>query len=137
MKRYDQLIRARKWTLDGLRRELADLEGMQADIDAKIESLDRQLVEEQMLASRVDLLGDFGAYARAVQQRRRALEASLAEIGHRIAEKHAQVSEAFKDMKTIEIASERMQARAKAQRQRREQAEMDDIAITRHVRGAQ
>lgn len=136
MKRYRQLIRARKWELDGLRRELAELETMRADIEARIDKLDRNLVEEQMLAARNNMLGDFGSYAQAAKQRRNAYLASIEELAGRITTKHDEVRAAFQDLKTIEIAAERMAERARQTEKRREQALIDDIAVTRHQRQA-
>ncbi|GAB4142954.1 MAG: hypothetical protein Tsb0016_11660 [Sphingomonadales bacterium] len=136
MKRYRQLIRARKWELDGLRRELAELETMRADIEARIDKLDRNLVEEQMLAARNNMLGDFGSYAQAAKQRRNAYLASIEELAGRITAKHDEVRAAFQDLKTIEIAAERMAERARQTEKRREQALIDDIAVTRHQRQA-
>ena len=136
MKRYRQLIRARKWELDGLRRALAELEAMRADIEARIDKLDRNLVEEQMLAARSNMLGDFGSYAQAAKQRRNAYLASIEELAVRIAAKHDEVRTAFQDLKTIEIAAERIAKLALQTEKRREQALIDDIAITRHQRQA-
>ncbi|RME64629.1 MAG: hypothetical protein D6782_07885 [Alphaproteobacteria bacterium] len=136
MKRYDQLIRARKWGLDGLRRELGELEAMRAEIEGQIARLDRALVEEQLLAVRAGMLADYGAYASAAQHRRRAYEESLRALATQIAAKHDEVKAGFQSLKTIEVAAERMAERTRQARLRREQAALDEIAITRHQRQA-
>lgn len=136
MAQLDQLIRVKKWNLDIARRELVELEQMREDIQDRINRIEQGLVEEQMLASKSGLLGNYGDYAAREMKRRDRLATSLLDIEAQIQAKLAVIQEAFEDLKTVEIASDRAAERRAFKLRRREQMTLDDIAGQRAFRDA-
>ncbi|MEO0962491.1 MAG: flagellar FliJ family protein, partial [Pseudomonadota bacterium] len=68
--------------------------------------------------------------------RRDNLAQSISELSRQVDAEREKLTEAFEDLKKVELVDESARSRAKAETRRREQADLDEIAINMHGRGA-
>lgn len=129
MRGLDGIIRLRKWQLDEVRRALADLEKMRADLIADLDQLANEVDREQTVAADDPATANYGAYARGVIDRRETLRRSIGEVDQAIKAKRDEVTEAFRELKKYEIATARAHERELLAADRREQAEGDEVGL--------
>ena len=132
MKSRETLIRLRKFQVDEKRRRVAQIEGMIADFERMATDLDREIQVEQDRAGIHDP-GHFAypTYAKAAIQRRENLTRSADELRVQLEDAKGLLSEAFEELKKVELLDERDQARERAEENAREQIEMDSIGLMR------
>ena len=132
MKSRETLIRLRKFQVDEKRRKVAQIEGMIAEFERIATDLEREIKTEQDRAGIHDP-GHFAypTYAKAAMQRRENLKRSANELRGQLEEAQAALSEAFEEMKKVELLDERDQARERAEEEARQQAELDAIGLMR------
>ena len=130
MKSRDSLIRFKRFQVDEKRRQLVQIETMIADFHRMAEDLDRQIKDEESKAG-VDDVAHFAypTFARAAIQRKENLMASADELGGQLADAQEALAEAIEELKKVEILEERSQERHRAERNKREQAELDQIGL--------
>lgn len=135
MKGLAALIRLHTWRLDEKRRELADLQRLEDQFLEDGRRLDAEVAAEQEFAKTSDT-GSFsyGGFAVGVIERRKRIEASIAEVRRRIDDKRAEVAEAFQELKRYEITQAERLKRERAEADRRTQAELDEISLMQHQR---
>lgn len=130
------LIRVRDWRVDqksrvvtGRLRHLHDLEN-----DAR--ALERQVTAEQAIAkSSPDEAGmAYAGYARRVLGRRAQLDKAIAEAEAAVSAARDDLAQAFRDLKTVEIAQAHRQRRDAAEAERRDTIALDEIALQGHRR---
>ena len=78
----------------------------------------------------------YPTYAKAAIQRRENLARSADELRVQLEDAKALLSEAFEELKKVELLDERDQARERAEESAREQADMDSIGWMRARLGA-
>lgn len=130
------LIRLSKWTVDDKRRVLTALQAREDEILADIAAAEVQLIAEQRTAAE-DSVGvgfAYGAYARFWLDRRAQFDSMLAQIRAEIVRAEDELSEAFNRLKTFEITARERARRAAEERDRKEQASLDEIGLTIHRR---
>lgn len=129
------LIRLHSWRLDEKRRELADLQRLEDQFLEDGRRLDAEVAAEQEFAKTSDM-GSFsyGGFAVGVIERRKRIEASIAEVRRRIEDKRAEVAEAFQELKRYEITQAERRKRERAEAERRTQANLDEISLIQHQR---
>jgi len=133
------LIRLSKWTVDDKRRALTALQAREDEILADIAAAEAQLIAEQRAAA-ADLTGIgfvYGAYARSWLNRRAQLDSMLEQIRAEIVRAGDELSEAFNQLKTYEITERERKRRADEERDRKEQAFLDEIGLNIHRRRGQ
>jgi len=133
------LIRLSKWTVDDKRRILTALQAREDEILADIAAAEAQLIAEQRAAAE-DAIGVgfvYGAYARFWLDRRAQFESMLAQIRAEIVRAEDELSEAFNQLKTFEITERERARRATEERDRKEQAFLDEIGLNIHRRRGQ
>lgn len=132
MRTRETIIKLHRFKADEARRKLALLEGMKADLERKSGELERTVAEEQRRAIE-DEIGRFAypGFARSVVTRRENLSKSLCEIERQIAAVREELNEAYRELKKFEVIEENRQREAQAARAQEEQAEADDITLTR------
>lgn len=130
------LIRLAKWNVDEKRRVLTALQAREEQILAEIHAAEVQLAEEQRLAaSDATGIGAFyGAYAQAWLDRRAQQFGSLAAVRDEIQRARDDLAEAFTELKTYEITDRERRKRAQQERDRKEQAFLDEVGLTMHRR---
>ena len=129
------MIRLSKWQLDDKRRNLADLEKMKAVFLQNLTDLQNELIREQKKVSESPVVDiSYAAYAQQVMVRRLNIVNSMVEIDVSIEDVKDQVAEAFKEVKKYEVVEQRQRDRERADRNRREQGDMDELALNMHRR---
>ena len=137
MKSRETLIRLKKFQVDEKRRRVAQIEGMIAEFDRMAVDLEREIKVEQERAGIHDP-GHFAypTYAKAAIVRRDNLKRSADELKGQLEDARLALAEAFEELKKVELLDERDQARERAEKNAREQADMDSIGLMRARLGA-
>lgn len=133
------LIRLSKWTVDDKRRALTALQAREDEILADIAATEARLIEEQRAAAQ-DATGIgflYGAYARSWLTGRARLDTLLEQVRAEIVRAGDELSEAFNQLKTYEITERERKRRAAEERDRKEQAFLDEIGLNIHRRRGQ
>ena len=127
MARLDGIIRFRKWALDEQRRELAALLDERAQIVETLEQLDTEmLAQKSMIHSDLGSI-TLGAYIEGARKKRAWILDAIRSKDQDIDEKQDVVADAFKELKTFEIADRRQKDRLRKDLDREEQNELDDL----------
>src|SRR3546814_19008844 len=94
-----------RWTLEGKRQKLAELERFRAKLLDNIESLEAELAREQETADRSPVTSiSLPAFIKATLDRRRKIEGSVAVVDRSIAAARAEIPLAFQEFKKYETA---------------------------------
>jgi flagellar FliJ protein len=112
MKSRETLIRLKKFQVDERRRRVAQIESMISEFERISSDLEREIKTEQDRSGIHDP-GHFAypTYAKAAIQRRDNLKRSAHDLKIQLEEAKAALSEAFEDMKKVELLDERDQMR--------------------------
>lgn len=138
MRSLPNLIRLHRWRLDEKRRQLAELGRARATLEGDLERLDQELVRERDAAgTSFETAGVFQAFLTEVRARQARIAQSIEGLDHEIEIVHAETQEAFSELKSYELALEEHERRLAAERARREQAVLDEVALNRHRRRRQ
>ena len=131
MKSLQPIIRLHKWQLEEKRRELGTLNGLRADLVRQAADLEAEMLREQANAGQSAEAGwTYAGYALGVIRRRVNIQQSIKGIDLRIEVTRGEVATAHRELRKYEIAEEHARARAAAEESRREQSELDEIALT-------
>jgi len=136
MRGLDTMIRARRWQLDGLRREIAALEAIAAARRDAAARFEIEVIREQERA-RLDDVGAYAyarGYADAVIAHRASLAHALVAAESAVDERRAAMAESFADLKRLEIARDARLRRERLERDRRAAIALDELAIDLHRR---
>ena len=116
MKSRETLIRLKKFQVDEKRRRVAQIEGMIADFQRMSVDLEREILAEQERAGINDPSHfAYPTYAKAAIQRRENLTRSADELRVQLEDAKALLTEAFEELKKVELLDERDQARERAE----------------------
>ena len=132
MKSRETLIRLKKFQVDERRRKVAQIEGMIAEFERIANDLEREIKVEQDRAGIHDPSHfAYPTYAKAAINRRENLKRSADELKGQLNDAKDALSEAFEELKKVELLDERDQMRERAEAAAREQAELDAIGLMR------
>lgn len=135
MKRGDALIRLRRFRVDELKRRMATLDGMKQDAERKLSDLEDSVVRERQRSGDSDIGRlAFPSFLRSIETRRENLRATLKEIEREHSIAHAELSNAFQDLKGMEFAAEQQAKRVAEVESRRAQSRLDEMELVRHLR---
>ncbi len=135
MKLLDKLIRYHKFVLDEKRRLLRGLEEQQERVERALEELAREVHAEQMAARAApEFAASYGVYARTAIERRNHLQQELAAARERTEAAREELRRAFEELKKYEITRETRARAERAERDRRDQIMLDEIAAVAHRR---
>jgi flagellar export protein FliJ len=135
MKRRDTLMRIKRFRVDEFKRRLATLEAMKADLERKLSDLEDSVARERHRANDSDIGRlAFPSFLRSIDVRRENLRATMTEIERERAQCQTDLSSAFQDMKSLELASEQQAKRAQEVENQRNQSRLDEMALVRHLR---
>jgi flagellar export protein FliJ len=135
MKALPTLIRMHKWQLDERRRQLEELRRAKADLTERAQQLAAEIESEGRLAGESAEAGRaYGRYLPAALQRRERLAQSLREIDGQIEQALAHVAAAYRELKRYEVAAANQDRRERAAAERREQAVLDEVALSQFRR---
>jgi flagellar FliJ protein len=135
MKRRDSLLRLKRFRVDELKRRLATLDEMKADLDRKLADLDDSVAREKQRASDSDIGRlAFPSFLQSIDVRRKNLRNTMADLERERAAQQDELAAAFQDLKSFEIAEDERLRRAAEAEARAAQSRIDEIAIVRHLR---
>jgi hypothetical protein len=136
MKSLPTLLKLARANLESLRRALGDQLAREAFITERMLGHEQTIRSEQVKAQRdYESTRAYGGYAVAAITVRRALEAERAQIVQEIARLRTLISEAHVEARRFERLIELENARKKTAREKRENAELDEFATQRAVKG--
>jgi flagellar export protein FliJ len=132
MKSFKTLLKIAKRELDALRRALGDANKRLAETQARIVQHDTNVAAERALSARdYESARAFTAYAALAKQQRAALMAERASIEAEIEGLRKLIAEAHVESRKFERLIELEEAREKTRREKREDAELDEMATLR------
>jgi flagellar export protein FliJ len=136
MSRLQSIIRVRKWELDEKRRELVALEEERAAIVQQMDDLSIEVSEQQNAAALEVGPSSLGAYMSGVRYKMAAFEAAIMEKDKKIEERRDEVTEAFRELKTYEIAEEQDQKRIRDAAALRDQKLLDEQGMQSFIKNS-
>lgn len=130
------LIRLHKYRVDEKRRVLGQLYGELHDLEQKLEDLENQLIEEQKIAKSApdQALFSYGRFHQRAMGIREQLQQTIAAKEQEVEIARDDVNEAFRELKVYEEAEKNRIKREEEERTRKENIEMDEIAMNLHRR---
>ena len=135
MNRTDTLLRLKRFRVDEMKRRMASIEAMKADLDKKLSDLDDNVAREKQRAGDSDIGRlAFPSFLRSIEARRENLRNTLKEIEREHASALIDLNNAFQDLKALEFATEQQAKRLAEIEARRAQQRLDEIALVRHLR---
>jgi flagellar protein FliJ len=135
MKRQDTLLRLRRFRVDDLKRRMATLDGMKADVERKLADLEDSVARERQHAGDTDIGRlAFPSFLRSIEIRREKLRDTLKDIERERALCQGELTSAYQDLKSLEFAQEQQEKRLAEIEARRAQARLDEMALVRHLR---
>jgi len=135
MKRTNTLIRLRRFRVDDLKRRLATLDAMKADLERKLADLEDSVARERQRAGDSDIGRlAFPSFLKSIESRRENLRATHKDVERERAQAQEDLTSAFQDLKALEFATEQQAKRAEEVEARRAQSRMDEMALVRHLR---
>ncbi len=135
MNRTDTLLRLKRFRVDEMKRRIAAIDAMKVDLERKLSDLDDNVEREKLRAGDSDIGRlAFPSFLRSIEARRENLRITLKEIEREHAAALNDLSNAFQDLKSLEIATEQQAKRLDELQTRRAQARLDEMAIVRHLR---
>lgn len=125
------LIRVRKHTVEQKQKALAELYRQAEELISQKKSLlDRLAVERQKVDEMgVEALGYFGRYSEVVRERAEEIDESMTMLESRIEVAREDMRLAFAELKKIEITQERRDEAEEAERNKKDDQILDEIAI--------
>jgi len=135
MNRTDTLLRLKRFRVDETKRRIAAIEAMKLDLERKLTDLDDNVTRERQRAGDSDIGRlAFPTFLRSIESRRENLRNTLQEIEREHLAAQADLSNAFQELKSLEIAVEQQIKKANEIQARRSQSRMDEMALVRHLR---
>jgi flagellar FliJ protein len=135
MNRTDTLLRLKRFRVDEIKRRIAAIHAMQADLERKLSDLDDNVAREKQRAGDSDIGRlAFPSFLRSIEVRRENLRTTLKEMEREHIVAQLDLSNAFQDLKSLELATEQQAKRAEEVQTRRNQSRLDEMALVRHLR---
>ncbi|MBV9550663.1 MAG: flagellar export protein FliJ [Alphaproteobacteria bacterium] len=135
MNRTDTLLRLKRFRVDEMKRRMAAIESMKADLEKKLSDLDDNVAREKQRAGDSDIGRlAFPSFLKSIESRRENLRTTLKDIEKEYAAAQLDLTNAFQDLKSLEFATEQQAKRLAEIQSRRQQARMDEMAMARHLR---
>jgi len=137
MKSREALIRLNRFRVDEIRKRLKSLDDMRADLTKKMTDLETMVQDEQRRAQQSDLGRlAYPTFARSVMARRENIQRTIDEVEKQAAVVTEELQGAYRELKKYEIVADSEAQRDRVEYARQVQAELDEIALSRHVRKA-
>jgi flagellar export protein FliJ len=135
MKRRGSLLRLKRFRVDELKRRLATLDEMKADLERKLQDLEDSVVREKQRAadSEIGRLA-FPSFLQSIDVRRKNIKTTMTDLERERSAQQDDLAAAFQDLKSFELAEEERLRRAAEAEGRAQQSRMDELAMVRHLR---
>ncbi len=138
MRSLNTLIRLHRWKLNQQRRKLADLIGLSDDMRAQLGHIEADIRNEgALIGDSVEMARSYSAFLGSQLDRRTRIEASINELAREINDVEESVAAAFRELKTYEISFERRRQKVAAERAKRDQSGLDEVALNIHRAGTE
>ena len=112
MTRTDTLLRLKRFRVDEMKRRIASIDAMKADLERKLTDLDDNVAREKQRAGDSDIGRlAFPSFLRSIEARRENLRTTLKEIEREYAAAQQDLTDAFQDLKSLEVATEQQAKR--------------------------
>lgn len=135
MKSIPTILRVKQREIDALKRQQQVMEGQRDNLIKTLEALAQSLENEFKAAEAVPGMAQFyGNFSAQIKARQEKVRQQILRVEMELDKLTAQIREAFSDLKKFELALDAHNKRVAAARNRREQQEMDEIAIRRYER---
>lgn len=135
MKRRDTLMRLKRFRVDDLKRRMSTLDGMKADLEKKLADLEDSVARERQRSNDSDIGRlAFPSFLRSIDVRRDNLRATLKELEREREQAQGDLTGAYQELKSLELAVESQAKRAAETETRRGQSRLDEMALVRHLR---
>jgi flagellar FliJ protein len=135
MKRRGSLLRLKRFRVDELKRRLGTLDEMRADLEKKLTDLEDSVVRERQRASDSDIGRlAFPSFLQSIEVRRKNIRTTMADLERERAAQQDDLSAAFQDLKSFELAEEERLRRSAEAEAHSQQSRMDEMAMVRHLR---
>ena len=135
MKRRGSLLRLKRFRVDELKRRLGTLDEMKADLEKKLTDLEDSVVRERQRASDSDIGRlAFPSFLQSIDVRRKNIRTTMADLERERAAQQDDLTAAFQDLKSFELAEEERLRRAADAESHAQQSRIDEIAMVRHLR---
>lgn len=133
----EPLIRLRKHAVDEKQRAVAQLYREAENLEKQKKVVEDQMAHEKKLAeemNRPEAIAFYTRYAEGARKKIAALQMSIKKMEGRIEAAQEDMRVAFAEMKKIQITQSRREKREAKAVQKKEDAQMDDIAIEQYRR---
>lgn len=133
----DPLVRLRKHAVDEKQRVVAQLYREAETLERQKKVVEDQMAEEKRLAEemgRPEAISFFTRYAEGARKKIAALQAAIKRMEGRIEAAQEEMRAAFAEMKKVQITQARRQEREAKAQQKKEDDQMDEIALDQYRR---
>lgn len=133
----DPLIRLRKHAVEEKQRVVAQLYREVENLERQKKIVQDQMAHEKKLAEemqRPEAITYYGRYAEGARKKIAAFQAAIKKIESRIEAAQEEMRTAFADMKKIQITQSNREKREGKARQKKEEAQLDEIALDQYRR---
>ena len=135
MKSRDSLLRLKRFRVEELKRRLATLDEIRADLDTKLADLDSLVARERRRAAE----GEIGRLAlptllRSIEQRRTNIQNTREGLERERAAHERDLATASEDLRGFELAEEQRQRRAADAQAHSAQFRREELTMLRHLR---
>jgi len=135
MKRRGSLLRLKRFRVDELKRRLATLDEMKADLEKKLADLEDSVVRERSRANDSDIGRlAFPSFLQSIEVRRKNIRTTMTDLERERAAQQDDLASAFQDLKSFELAEEERLRRAAEAETHAVQSRLDEMAMARHLR---
>ena len=125
------LIRINALTVDERRRELGEHLIELDDLEAALNRLEKEVVDEQRIAATQPQTAGFlyGAYADSVIHRREQFQLTIASKQQEITVARDALSDAYRELKKYEVIYQNQQSKEAEEQARKDQVDLDDLGL--------
>ena len=130
MKGLKTLIKLRKRDIDELKKRMAALEDKRDSYMQQSQKLQEDLENELQLSAELADMGNFfGDFSNHIKKKRQKIAKDVVELTGRINKLTDEIADLFGEMKKYEIAEERAMVRAKKAKEKKQQQQLDEVAL--------
>ena len=135
MKRRDTLLRLKRFRVDELKRRLGTLDEMKGGLERKLADLDESVAREKHRSGDSDIGRlAFPSFVRSIDARRDNIRATMKELDREHTAAEGDLTSAFQDLKTFEMAEEERVRRIAEAETQAAHSRLDELSIVRHLR---
>jgi flagellar FliJ protein len=130
MKGLPSLIRLHQWKVDEQRRKVTELEVLADQLESQVANLQDD-IEREGRTSGDDFASSqaFSTFLKGALQRREKLRGSISEVRAQIADAKDALADAYRELKSYEIAQANRERREERRRGQQERLKLDEIGL--------